>query len=186
MVADTPPGTLYEGVRQLRGIALLGDAYVVFDRVVCEQPRTIDRYQWGKGQAGARIQGLRPAATPARIPEAGRYRDIVAGPAAKSCAWTSRTDSKAAAGLRSGHDRDQGHLVRRLHGHADGSHLGAPRQLQGGRLCSPPLFGKDTEPPAAKIVKSTDDEIVLEIRAKDKRHTVTVKPKAKKVAVEVK
>ena len=36
MVADTPPGTLYEGVRQLRGIALLGDAYVVFDRVVCD------------------------------------------------------------------------------------------------------------------------------------------------------
>ena len=75
-----------------------------------------------------------------------------------------------------------------------GGYMGTPMEVTWARLdnCKEAallatfFLGKDTKPPAAKIVKSTDDEIVLELKAKDKRHTVTVKPKAKKVAVEVK
>ena len=47
-------------------------------------------------------------------------------------------------------------------------------------------LGKDTEPPAAKIIKSSEEEIILEVKAKDKTYTMTVKPKNKKAEVAAK
>ena len=70
-VAQTDPqATLFKGVRQLRGIALLGDAYVVFDRVVCDRPRTIDRYQYGQGKAVFAFKAVPPAAPLPKLPPA--------------------------------------------------------------------------------------------------------------------
>jgi hypothetical protein len=44
-------------------------------------------------------------------------------------------------------------------------------------------LGKDNEPPAARIVKSTDDETVLEVKDRNKAYTIAVKPKEKKAEV---
>ncbi|MCF7854928.1 MAG: heparinase II/III family protein [Candidatus Pacebacteria bacterium] len=55
--SDTP---LYEGVQQLRAIALIENNYIVFDAVRCDKPRTVDRYQYGRGQAAFSSQ-LTPA-----------------------------------------------------------------------------------------------------------------------------
>ena len=181
VVANNPPGTLYEGVRQLRGIALLGDAYVVFDRVVCDKPRTVDRYQWGKGKAALAFKA--EPATPAKIPEAGRYKDIVAGP----CGKEMRLDFANGLKMRLVSDQD-------LTGYkaiSFGGYMGTPMEVTWARLdnCKEATFlsvfsfGKDTEPPAARIVKSSEDEIVIEVKSKDKTYTVTVKPKEKKAEV---
>ncbi|MBM4037567.1 MAG: hypothetical protein FJ290_03550 [Planctomycetes bacterium] len=44
-------------------------------------------------------------------------------------------------------------------------------------------LGKDAEPPAGKIVKSSDDESVLEVEAKDRAWTIIVRPKQGKTEV---
>ena len=44
-------------------------------------------------------------------------------------------------------------------------------------------LSKDAEPSAARIVKSTDDEIVLEVKGKDKTYTIAIKPGEKKAEV---
>lgn len=182
VVADNPPGTLYEGVRQLRAIALLGDAYVVFDRVVCDQPRTIDRYQWGKGKAALAFKA--EPATPAKIPEAGRYKDIDAGP----CSREMRIDFENGLKMRLVADQDMtGYKAVSF-----GGYMGTPMEVTWARLdnCKEAnllavfSFGKDTQPPAAKIVKSTDDEIVIEVKDKEKTYTMTISPKEKKAWVE--
>ena len=72
-----------------------------------------------------------------------------------------------------------------------GGYMGTPMEVTWARLdnCKEATFlsvfsfGKDTEPPAARIVKSSEDEIVIEVKSKDKTYTVTVKPKEKKAEV---
>jgi hypothetical protein len=187
VVATDPKATLYAGVRQLRGIALLRDAYVVFDRVVCEQPRTIDRYQYGQGKSVFTFPLQTPAAPPGKLPEAGYFTEVVTGAAGKELRIGFENDLN----MRLVCDQD---MVAGKARTPVGGWRPAKIEVTWARVdnCKEATFlavfslGKDAEPPAAKIVKSTDDEIVLEMKAKDKSHTVTVKPKAKKAAVEVK
>jgi len=184
VVATDPKATLYEGVRQLRGIALLDDSYVVLDRVVCDQPRTIDRYQYGQGKAAFTVPLQASAKPPAKLPAAGSFTEIGTGAAGKE--------------LRIGFEKD---LKMRLICDQDMVAGKAQTPLGGWRPpkievtwarvdnCKEATFlavyslGKDAEPPAAKIVKSTDDEIVIEVKSKDRTYTMTVKPKEKKAEV---
>jgi len=183
VVADSPPGTLYEGVRQLRAIALLGDAYVVFDRVVCEQPRTIDRYQWGKGRPTFAFK-TEPA-TPAGIPKAGRFQEIEGG----GCGKELRLDFANGLKMRLVSDHD-------LTGYkavSFGGYLGNPMEVTWARVddareasfLAAFSYGADAEPPAVRIVKSTADEIVVEVTGKDKTRTLTIRPRQKQAAVAV-
>lgn len=181
VVADDPTATLYEGVRQLRGIALLGDAYMVFDRVTCDQPRTIDRYQYGRGKAALRFKAEAPAQAPAKLPEVGRFTDILGGP----CGKELRVDFENALKMRLVCDRD-------LTGYKALTFCGlGPMEVTWARLDDAKeatflatfSLGKDADPPAGKIVKSTDDEIVLEVKARARAWTVTVRPKEKKAEV---
>ncbi len=74
---------LHEGVRQLRGIALLNDCYVVFDRLESDTPHCFDRYQYGKGKAS--LEGApQPAVKLDFLPERGRFTDIACLPKARS------------------------------------------------------------------------------------------------------
>jgi hypothetical protein len=70
--------SLYEGVTQVRGIALIGDAYIVFDRVSADKPRTFDRYQYGMGAATLTPAGGRVASLPL-LPGIGQFTGIEGG-----------------------------------------------------------------------------------------------------------
>lgn len=68
----------YEGVQQVRGIALIDDAYIVFDRISANRPVTIDRYQYGKGKVELQF-ATAPVGELPRLPEAGRFKDVEGG-----------------------------------------------------------------------------------------------------------
>jgi hypothetical protein len=183
VVQTDPTATLYEGVRQLRGIALLGGAYVVFDRVECDTPHTIDRYQYA-GLAELRFAAAAPAASLAKLMEKGRFTDVVSGSAGKEM----RIDYGGGAikmrlicdqemtGCRARTPTEPNETMDVTWARLDNA--------KGGTFLATFSLGEDTEPPAAKIVKSTDSEIVLEVKVKEKAYTITVKPKEKKAAVE--
>ena len=85
VVASDPQTPFYDGVDQLRAIALIENLYIVFDRVVCDKPRTIDRYQWGKGRA--RLTGKMQSVDNLKdLPQAGKLTGIKGGPAGRSIA----------------------------------------------------------------------------------------------------
>ena len=183
VVATDPKATLYEGVRQLRGIALLGDAYVVFDRVVCDGPRTIDRYQYGQGKAALAFKTEPPAAPLPKLPERGRFIEVVSGPAGKELRIDFGNDLK----MRLVCDRDMTGGKARTHGGyqqmmMDVTWARVDNAREATFLATFSL-GKEADPPAATIVKCTDDEIVLEIKAKDRAWAITVRPKDKKAEV---
>jgi len=183
VVATDPKATLYEGVQQLRGIALLGDAYVVFDRVVCEQPRTIDRYQYGQGKAALAFRAEPPAAPLPKLPERGRFTEVVSGPAGKELRIDFGNDLK----MRLACDRDMTGGKARTHGGyqqtmMDVTWARVDNARQATFLATFSL-GKEVEPPAAAIVKSNDDQVVLEVKARDGAWTITVHPKDKKATI---
>jgi hypothetical protein len=183
VVQTDPAATLFEGVWQLRGIALLGDAYVVFDRVECDAPRTIDRYQYGQGQADLKFTAVAPAAPLAKLNEKGKFFEAVSGPAGKEMRIDFGGDLKMR--LVSDQDMTGGKAkTQRLAKEAIDVTWARVDSSKGATFLATFSLGKDTEPPAAKIVKSTASEIVLEVKGKEKAYTITVKPKEKKAVVE--
>ncbi|MBM4030810.1 MAG: hypothetical protein FJ291_03395 [Planctomycetes bacterium] len=181
VVATDPAAPLYEGVSQLRGIALLGEAYVVFDRVVCDRPLTIDRYQYGKGKATLGLKAEPLAAAPPKLPAAGRFTEIIGG----ACGKELRVDFGNALKMRLACDQEMAGykaLTFKGDGPIEVTWARADNAKEATFLATFTL-GKDTEPPAAKIIKSTDDEVMLDVKAKDRGWTLTVHPKQRRAEV---
>lgn len=182
VVATDPQATLFAGVWQLRGIALLGEAYVVFDRVVCATPHTIDRYQYGQGQAELKFAAAAPAAPLAKLNEKGRFTDVVAGAVGKEL----RIDYGNGLKMRLVSDQEMlGCKARTQRTARESIDVTWARRDNATTATFLATFtlGKDTEPPAATIVKSTDSEVVLEVKGPEKTYTIIVKPKEKKAEI---
>lgn len=182
VVQTDPTATLFAGVRQLRGIAILGDAYVVFDRVVCDTPCTIDRYQYA-GPANLKFAAAAPATPLTKLNEKGRFTDVLTGAAGKEM----RIDFGGGLKMRLVCDQEMtGGKARTPTEPNETMDVTWARvdNARGATFLATFSLGQDTEPPAVKIVKSADDELILEVQGKGKTYTMTVKPTEKKVVVE--
>ncbi len=182
VVATNPVSPLYEGVSQLRCIALLDDSFVVFDRVTCDRPRTIDRYQYGKGTAllGFKAGPIEPL--PQALPKAGAFSQIQGGP----CGKEIRIDFENALKMRLVSDGD----LEACKGLTFGGYQGTPMEFTFARrtgreaaFLAAFTLGKDTQPPALAILKSTPDELAFEVKSAARAWNVTIRPKDKKVTV---
>jgi len=174
VVTDNPAAPLFAGVRQLRGIALLGDAYVVFDRVVSDEPRTLDRYQYGRGKATLGFPAAALAGPPPLIPEIGRFTEIRGGP----CGRELRLSFENNLAMRLVCDHDMTGFAA-LTFNALGPLQTTWARVENAReatFLAVFSLGKDAEPPEARIVKSGADEIVLEVQDKERAWTITVRP----------
>jgi hypothetical protein len=182
VVATDPKAPLYEGVSQLRGIALVGDAYVVFDRVSADRPMTIDRYQYGQGKATLKLDAKKAEALPA-LPKLGAFSDIEGGP----CGRELRVDFANGLKMRLVADREL-HAYKAL---TVGGYQAEPMDVTFARAAGARevtflaafTLGKDSEPPALRIRKNEPDGLILEIETPTTRHTVTVSQRARAARV---
>ena len=182
VVQTDPTAPRFEGVRQLRGIVILGDAYVVLDRVECAAPRTIDRYQYA-GPATLGFAAAAPAKPLAALSEKGRFTDVVAGPAGSEM----RIDFGGGLKMRLVCDREMlGCKARTPTEPNETIDVTWARVADATAATFLATFslGADEEPPAAKILKSTTEEIVLQVLGTGKARTITIKPAAKSVVVD--
>jgi len=160
--AETP---LYPGVRQVRGIALIGDAYVVFDRIDAENPRTVDRYQYGPGSGPALHPEGGPVEMLPALPEIGRFKGIEGGAAGRE----ARVDFGGGLRMRLVSDRDLA-LYRAV---TFGGYQGQPLAVTFARasgvrevtFLAALVEGKDAEPPTLRIAESTPEHMVLEVES---------------------
>ncbi|MBM4036981.1 MAG: hypothetical protein FJ290_00580 [Planctomycetes bacterium] len=181
-VASDPKAPLYDGVAQLRGIALIEGAYIVFDRVTCEKARTFDRYQYGQGKATLRFDAKKLADLP-RLPKRGAFTEIEGGP----CGKELRVDFANGLKMRLVSDRE----LAAYKALTVGGYQAGPMEATFARLADATeatflaafTLGKDAEPPALRIRQSTADAIVFEVGTPVARHTIAVHPRAGKAEV---
>ena len=183
VVCTNPRAPLYKGVEQLRCIALIGNAYVVFDRVESKERHSIDRYQWGKGTAEMKFDAKAVDAPPKHIPPAGKFSKIRGG----RCGRNLRIDFSNFLKMNLVSDRDmEAYKAMTVAGYQ-----AYPAEVTFARVGDAKeatflatfTYGKDSEPPKARIVKSSAAEMVFKIEEGGKTHTVTINPAAKKVTV---
>ena len=146
---------LFQGVKQLRGISLIGDAYVVFDHITAASPCTMDRYQYGPGTATLTPSGGKVESLPL-LPKPGQFTGIEGGPCGKEARVTfSGTQLK----MRVVSDHDLAcYKARTVGGYqAQPIEVTWARRQEGVReatLLAGFCEGKDVEPPALQINES--------------------------------
>jgi len=184
VVVTDPKAPLYEGVSQLRGIALIDDAYVVFDRVRAEAPRTIDRYQYGQGKASMKLKTAKVEALP-HLPRRGGFTGIEGGP----CGKELRLDFGNGLKMRLVADRElQAYKALTVGGYqAQPMEVTFARALGAREVTFLAAFtlGKETEPPALRIRSADKETLVLEVETAAATYAITVEPGKKKASVAV-
>jgi hypothetical protein len=182
VVATDPKAPLYEGVSQLRGIALVGDAYVVFDRVSADRPMTIDRYQYGQGKATLKLAAQKAESLP-HLPKLGAFTSVEGG----ACGKELRVDFGTGLRMRLVSDQE----LQAYKAVTVGGYQAQPMDVTFARAAGARevtflaafTLGKDSEPPALRIRKSEPDGLILEIETPTARHTVTVSQRARAARV---
>ncbi|MFW6107273.1 MAG: hypothetical protein ACOC8A_01135 [bacterium] len=180
VVATDPQAPLYPGVSQLRGIALVDGAYVVFDRVEAERPRTIDRYQYGRGEATLDCDAP-PVPQLDHVPERGRFCAIHGGPCGKELRahWPN--------GLRMRLVADRPFAAYKAH--TVGGYQARPMEVTCARAAEARevtflaafTFGDEAEPPHLRIRHSSPQRLVLEVEGTEATTVLTVEPPEKQV-----
>lgn len=182
VVATDPAAPLFAGVQQIRGIALVGGAYVVFDRAVCDAPRTIDRYQYGPGKAVVQFPAAPPTAALPKLNEKGRFTAVVAAPVGREMQIDYGGDLR----MRLACDRDmtgcRAQTPRTASQPIDVTWARVDAATDATFLAAFSL-GKDVEPPAVRIMKSGADEIVLALEDRDRTWTWTIQPRSKRAEI---
>jgi len=189
--AQTP---LYKGVTQVRAIALLGDQYVVFDRVTCADAHTIDRYQWGQGTVNLRFDArLVEDGKLEMLPKQGRFRQMQGGPCGKELCVDfegPKATTKAAAQvlrMRLVSDRDMQAYKTLSWGQYQGKEMETSfvriPQAREATLLAAFSLGAEFEPASLRVVKSTDEEMAFDVIAGGRTYTVNIDAKAGKAAV---
>jgi hypothetical protein len=176
VVASDPAGPLYEGVRQLRCIALIRDWYVVFDHVEANRRCTIDRYQYGLPPAKLLFAAKPLEGLPPRVPEAGVFSQMEGGP----CGREVRVDFGGGLKMRLVSDGDmEGYKGLTVGGYqADPMEFTFARRANATRAAFLAAFslGADAEPPALRIVRASAEECVLEVGDAPGAWTLTIRP----------
>ncbi|HUT35356.1 MAG TPA: hypothetical protein VNE39_17850 [Planctomycetota bacterium] len=182
VVASDPKAPLFEGVAQLRGIALIEGCYVVFDRVSSDKPHTFDRYQYGQGKAALKLDAKKLEGLP-NLPKRGAFTDIEGGP----CGKELRVEFGNGLKMRLVADRE----LQAFKAVTVGGYQAQPMEVTFARAADAKeatflaafVLGKDVEPPALRIRKSGPDALVMEVESKAGTHTITVEPPKKAVSV---
>ncbi len=174
VVASDPEALLYEGVRQVRGIALIGDGFVVFDHVRASGRRMIDRYQHGRN--GARLGLPTPTVVEGLpfLPEAGDFERVEGGSAGREVSVTFGNQLK----MRLVSDRDF-QVYKAL---TVGGWQAEPREVTFARVTDTAevmflagfSFGADKTPPKLRIVRSDPDDMLLVVEFGGKIHRIAV------------
>jgi len=185
-IAGDPAAPFYKGVAQVRCAALLGTSeYIVFDRVICDEPVTIDRYQWGKGIAQMSTE-LKPFDTIDFIPDPKNsfFSEIKGGPAGKAL------DILFGNGLKMHLMSDVPFEPFRAMSH--GGYESVPMEVTFARRTQAKgvnhflatfSYGADISPAAGAILKSTDEEIQFSIKSeKEGMYLITIDLKNKNVS----
>lgn len=187
VVASDPERPLYDGVAQLRCIALLGDAYIVFDRVVCDAPRTIDRYQYGKGKAQLKVDSAQPVdgSLPA-TPEAGGFQNLHGG----ACGETLRIDFTGGLKMRLISDGP----MEAYRAVTYGGYQARPMEVTFARRAAADsatflaafTVGDEAQPPELALVRTDPDDLAFEVRSQEATHVVRIRPGSGAVEVRAK
>jgi len=183
VVESRPETPFYPGVRHIRCIALLGDAYVVFDRVSAQEPRTIDRYQWGRGKAKLSFEAAPVEALP-HLPKRGQFEQISGG----ACGKELLVEFENALKMRLVSDAE-------LHAYTAvtvGGYQADPMEVTFARRAKAKdaaflaafTLGEASQPPALKIINTDMKELVFQVLTPDKNYTVRIRPDEKSVSVE--
>ncbi len=166
--------SLYEGVTQLRGIALIGDAYIVFDRVNADQPRTFDRYQYGPGAATLTPAGGQVASLPL-LPGIGRFIGLAGGPCGREARVTFAGNQLH---MRLVSDRAMAHYKAQTVGGYQAQPLEATfARVEGVKevtFVAGFREGKDAEPPGLAIVETGPKRLVFTVTLHGTAHQVVV------------
>ena len=192
VVGTDPVTPYYEGVDQLRAIAIFDKLFVVFDRVVCKEPRMIDRYQWGPGRI--RIEGgMKPVdPAPESLPATGRFSELQGGVAGKDLQIAferlgRKKEVVSAMRMRVVSDRD----LTAYRALTIGGWKAHPREVsfvRAGKVKDAAIlavFSLDKKRPLPElaIVKNTPQAIVFTVASAEKTRTVTIAPTAGTVTV---
>ena len=181
-VATNPETPFYEGVSQLRCVAVIEDVYVVLDRVVCDKARTIDRYQYGKGIAKLQFKTQKHDALSC-LPEPGEFSQLEGG----KCGRELRVHFPNGLKMRLVCDGEMG-AYKAI---TIGGYQARPVEVTFARRAAAKeatflaafTLGQDKQPPALEIVKSTDQELIGKLTIGDQAYQVEVRPGQKQVVV---
>ncbi|MFP4029819.1 MAG: alginate lyase family protein [Candidatus Brocadiia bacterium] len=185
VVGSDPERPFYEGVSQLRCIALVGDAYIVFDRVQADSPHTIDRYQYGRGQAKLKFDGVRSIEKELPdLPEWGNFPQIRGG----TCNGKLRVDFANGLKMRLVADGD----IEAYKAITQGGYQARPMEVTFTRrpqskeatFLAGFSFGEKSSPPRLKVLKTGADALAFQVQTKEKTHTIKIDPGAGKVVVD--
>ena len=182
VITDTA-NPFFEGVNQLRGIALLDKCYIVFDRVKADKPRAIDRFQYGQGKASLKFNSRKIESPLKNPPPLCTFKDVEGG----ACGKEARIDfgNNLKMRLISDKDFDMYKAV------TAGTYEAKPIDVTFARISNATdvtfLAGftdeKDAEPPVLRIKTNTPDKLVLEVVMPDKTQIITVDIQAKNITV---
>jgi hypothetical protein len=171
VVATHPKAPFYEGVRQVRGIALVEDFFVVFDRIDCDRPRTIDRYQYGKGVPRMSFKAAALPALPS-LPERGAFNAFKGG----NCGKDLRIDFTGNdLKMRLVSDQD----IHAYQAITVGGYQATPMEVTFARRKAKEAtflaafsIGKASEPPALRILVTSKTRLKLEVKTAKKVHVL--------------
>jgi|GEM_PF-2357550 len=178
VVATEPAAPFYDGVQQLRAIAIIENNYVVFDAVRADRPRTIDRYQYGHGQA-AFAGALAPAGPDFPClphPDYQPIKQVEVG----ACGKQTRLGYKDDFTMTLVSEND----LQFCKGITRGGYGGMPMEVTFVRATNVSAaaflaaftWGKDPAPPSLRIQKNTPAEIVLEVKIAARIYTIQIDP----------
>ena len=185
VVATDPAAPLYEGVQQLRAIALIENNYIVFDAVRADRPRTIDRYQYGRGQASIPCK-LVPADTNFPFLPRPAYRPIEqveVGDCGKQIVVGYKDDFTMTLVSEN--------VLQFCRGLTHGGYGGVPMEVTFARapnagaasFLAAFTWGKEPAPPSLRIQKNTPEGIVLEVKIATRIYTIRIDPAGKTAKV---
>jgi len=195
VVRTDPETPLYAGVTQTRCIAILGRNYVVFDRVVCAEPHTVDRYQWGTGAAKLLFETKPADPLPGALPKSGRFEALAGGPCGQALridyVVTDPKDNSVKDALKMRLACDQAMSAYRATSwggyNGDKQEATFARVEPGKEVTFLAAFslGAESEPAAVEIRKSTDAQMVFAVKPGDKTYVVSIDADARTAAVAV-
>ena len=154
---------LYDGVKQLRGVAIAGSAYVVFDQISMDRPRVVDRYQYGRGDAKLYLESG-PVEALEELPESGEFSHITGG----QCGRELRLDFANGLKMRLAADHDMTAYTAVTRGGWQASPCETTfARVRGARtanFAAAFVFGADGEPPSVRFVgRPSWGELTLEV-----------------------
>ncbi|MBI2191619.1 MAG: alginate lyase family protein [Planctomycetes bacterium] len=183
LVATDPAAPFYEGVRQVRCIALIEGCYVVFDHVSANRPRTMDRYQYGHSPAAFQIPLSLLEHPPEDLPKRGSFSRIEAA----SCGRELRIDFKNALKMRLISDGD----LEAFKGLTVGGYQADPMELTFARrkACREAIFlaafslGAEQQPPEIKLLETGPQQFTSELKTATSTYTLSMHPAERKASV---